>query len=41
MLGAMVASAIVEAFGYGAIFVFAIAMEFIGGVSIAMIKRVK
>ncbi|MEE8824463.1 MAG: MFS transporter [Lentilactobacillus sunkii] len=41
MLGAMVASAIVEAFGYGAIFIFAIGMEIIGGIAIAMIKRVK
>lgn len=41
MLGAMVASAIVEAFGYGAIFIFAIGMELIGGIAIAMIKRVK
>jgi len=41
MLGAMVASAIVAAFGYGAIFIFAIAMELIGGIAIAMIKRVR
>lgn len=41
MLGAMVASAIVAAFGYGAIFIFAIAMELIGGIAIAMIKRIR
>jgi len=41
MLGAMVASAIVAAFGYGAIFIFAIAMELVGGIAIAMIKRVR
>ncbi|WP_282801748.1 MFS transporter [Secundilactobacillus kimchicus] len=40
MLGAMVASAIVEAFGYGAIFIFAICMEIVGGVCILLIKRV-
>ena len=41
MLGAMVASAIVEGFGYHAIFIFAIGMEIVGGIAIAMIKRVR
>ncbi|KRM45496.1 MFS transporter [Lentilactobacillus parafarraginis] len=41
MLGAMVASAIVEGFGYQAIFIFAIGMEIIGGISISLIKRVR
>ncbi|QMU08281.1 MFS transporter [Levilactobacillus suantsaii] len=41
MLGAMVASAIVASFGYGAIFIFAIAMEVVGGIAIAMIKRIR
>ncbi|MCT6847106.1 MAG: MFS transporter [Lactobacillus helsingborgensis] len=40
MLGAMVASAIVSAFGYGAIFIFAVCMEMIGAICIALIKRV-
>lgn len=41
MLGAMVASAIVEAFGYQAIFIFAVCMEIVGGIAISMIKRVR
>lgn len=41
MLGAMVASAIVEAFGYQSIFIFAVAMEIIGGAAIMAIKRVR
>jgi MFS family permease len=41
MLGAMVASAIVETFGYQAIFIFAVCMEIFGGIAIAMIKRVR
>ena len=41
MLGAMVASAIVEGFGYQAVFIFAVAMEIIGGFLIAAIKRVR
>ncbi|MCD2256032.1 MFS transporter [Lactobacillus sp. CC-MHH1034] len=41
MLGAMVAAAIVAAFGYQAIFIFAVAMELVGGICIALIKRVK
>ncbi|MCO6540768.1 MAG: MFS transporter [Lactobacillus sp.] len=40
MLGAMVASVIVSAFGYSAIFIFAVCMEIIGAVCIALIKRV-
>ncbi|MFT8823793.1 MFS transporter [Liquorilactobacillus satsumensis] len=40
MLGAMVASAIVESFGYQSIFIFAVAMEIIGGIAILNIKRV-
>ncbi|WP_283680249.1 MFS transporter [Lentilactobacillus sp. Marseille-Q4993] len=41
MLGAMVASSIVAEFGYQSIFIFAIAMEVIGGLAIAAIKRVR
>ncbi len=41
MLGAMVASAIVEGFGYSAIFVFAVGMEVVGGICIMLIKRVR
>ncbi|KRM36304.1 melibiose Na(+) transport protein [Agrilactobacillus composti DSM 18527 = JCM 14202] len=41
MLGAMVASAIVASMGYQAIFIFAIAMEVVGGVAISAIKRVR
>lgn len=41
MLGAMVASAIVEAFGYGAIFMFALGMEIIFGLLIWSIKGIR
>lgn len=41
MLGAMVASAVVAAFGYAGIFVVAIVMEIAGAVLIALIKRVR
>lgn len=41
MLGALVASAVVASFGYKSIFIFAVAMEVIGGIAIAAIKRVK
>jgi MFS family permease len=41
MLGAMVASAIVEAFGYGAIFMFALGMEIVGGLLIWAIKGIR
>lgn len=41
MLGAMVAAAIVSGFGYQAIFIFAVAMEAVGGICIMLIKRVR
>lgn len=41
MLGAMVASAIVAAFGYQAIFIFAVCMEIVVGIAIVMIKKVR
>ena len=41
MIGAMFASAVVESFGYQSIFIFAVAMEVLGAIAIASIKRVK